>query len=72
MQAVMKTLDKDLAANNNKPEFCYFQNDKGHLTGQRTKSAETSFNIFGLLFVDDCAFLFQSQDETKKSSSNHL
>ena len=60
MQAVMETLDKDLPANNNTPEFHYFPNDKGHLTGQRAKSAGTSFRFFGLLFIDDGAFLFQS------------
>ena len=60
MQAIMETLDKDLPANNSKPEFQYFPNDKGHLTGQRTKSAGTPFNIFSLLFIDDGAFLFQS------------
>ena len=60
MQAVMDTLDKDLPANNLKPEFQYFPNDKGHLIGQRTKSAGSPFNVFSLLFIDDGAFLFQS------------
>ena len=60
MQAIMETLDKDLPANNSKPEFWYFPNDKGCLTGQRTKSAGTPFNVFSLLFIDDGAFLFQS------------
>ena len=68
MQAVMETLDKDLPANNNKPEFCYFPNDKGCLTGQRTKSAGTSFNICGLLFINDGAFLFQCQDKMEKAT----
>ena len=67
MQSVMETLDKDLPANNSKPEFRYFPNDKGCLTGQRTKSAGTSFNVFSLLFIDDGA-LFQSQDEMEKAA----
>jgi len=68
MQAVMETLDKDLPAINTKPEFCYFPNDKGCLTGQRTKSTGISFNVFGLLFINDSAFLFQSQDEMEKAA----
>ena len=68
MQAVVETLDKDLPTNNNKPEFHYFPNDKGCLTGQRTKSAGTFFNILGLLFINNGAFLFQSQGEMEKAA----
>ena len=49
-------------------EFQYFTNDKGHPTGQRTKSAGTSFNIFSLLFIDYGAFLFQGWEVMKKAA----
>jgi len=52
MQAVIETLEKSLPSNN-KPDFHFFLNDKGHLTGQRTTSAGMSFNILDLLVIND-------------------
>ena len=65
MQAVMERLHQNLPSNN-KPEFHYFLNDKGCLTGQRTKSADTPFNIFHLLFIDSLMMVHSSSKAKKK------
>ena len=66
MQAVIQSNEDILPTN--KPEFRFFPNDKGRLTGQRMKSTGTPFNTPNLLYIDDGAFIFQSLKDTKKAS----
>jgi len=60
MQALMEeTLEPTLLTI--KSEYCYFPNNKGRLTGQRTASNGTPFQLNNLLFVNDGAFIFQNR-----------
>ena len=63
VQAVMETLEQTLLTI--KPEYRYIANNKGCLTGQRTASNGTPFQLNNLLFVDDGAFIFQNWSDIK-------
>ena len=63
MQAVMEMLEQTLITT--KPEYCYFPNNKGFLTRQRTASNRTPFQLNNLTFVDDGAFIFQNRSGIK-------
>jgi len=69
MQAAMETLAK-LDASRRKPELRFFPKQKGRLTNQVTKTVQgtESFEMMGVLFIDDTAIICKTREDIKKIS----
>ena len=73
MQAFAETLDKKWTNewNIEKLQFNQMQRgkNKGRLTGQDSRSKETPFNIFYILYIDDGTFMFDSREDLIKGTN---